>query len=391
MTVVGDPLERLLTPAALADPSPVYTELRESSPVYWHPGIDSWIVSRFADCSVVSKDAQRFACDERRVKSAGHEGAQIPVSLQSLQSLDPPANGPLRHLLIEGLRAQISGAYERDLAMRVERAAARQASRDFDFVTDFAGPITLESISTVLGISPPETSWFIRHANAVTAAMDAPLRPALHEPGVAGRKALTELVEEWFRKPPGDGLMGYLVTHWDEQTIDRQVLVNSIRAVLHAGFESMISLINLAMAALLDSPGGLARLSSIRLEPAVDELVRYTSPVRIEGRIAVSDTVIGEQHIDGGSFVTMLLGAANRDPARFAQPEALQLSRTDNPHLGFGRGLHSCIGMHFALTQARIIFTVLSRLYPEAALVGRPSYRCTATIRGIDHMVVKFR
>lgn len=390
MAAVDDPLERLLAPVALGDPSQVYADLRDNTPVFWHQGIDSWLVSRFSDCALVIKDADRYACDERRVAGAGHEAVEIPAALQSLQSLDPPANGPLRHLLIEGIRAQVSQAFERDLAMRVEKAAARKAGRDFDFVSELSGPIVLSSIGEILGIEPPEVSWFSARANAITAAMDAPLRPELHAPGIVARAALSELVETWFSKPPADGLMGYLVKHWDSETVDRNVLINSVRAVLHAGFESMNSFVNLAMAALLDSPGGLATLPSARLESAVHELVRYTSPVRIEGRIAVGDTAIGEQRIDGGAFVTMVLGAANRDPARFERPEDLQLSRTDNPHLGFGRGLHSCIGTYLALSQARVIFTALALLHPEAALVGRPSYRPTVTIRGIDHMVVRF-
>ncbi|HEU5155695.1 MAG TPA: cytochrome P450 [Streptosporangiaceae bacterium] len=390
MTTVGDPLERLLTPAALADPSPVYSDLRDNAPVLWHEGIESWIVSRYSDCALVIKDVERYACDERRVKGAAKDTVELPVALQSLQSLDPPENGPLRHLLIEGLRAQVSRDFEQDLALRVEKAAARLAGREFDFVSEFSGPVVLDSIGQVLGVEPPETSWFLARANAVTAAMDAPIRPERTAPGIAARKALSELVNEWFGKPPADGLLRYLARHWDPRTVDRQVLINSIRAVLHAGFESMISLVNLATAALLDSPQGLAALPPARLDPAVHELVRYTSPVRIEGRIAVADTVIGAQQIDGGSFVTMMLGAANRDPARFERPETLDLSRTDNPHLGFGRGLHSCVGMHLAVTQARVIFAALSRLHPKATLVGRPSYRPTATIRGIDHMVVRF-
>ncbi|MQA95388.1 MAG: hypothetical protein GEV11_12330, partial [Streptosporangiales bacterium] len=104
--VAEDLLGKLFTPEYLEDPSPVYADLREHAPLLWHPGIDSWVVSPFADCAMAIKDATRFACDERRVDGAAHETATIPTALQSLQSLHPPENGPLRQLLIEGLHAQ---------------------------------------------------------------------------------------------------------------------------------------------------------------------------------------------------------------------------------------------------------------------------------------------
>ncbi|MGK5557130.1 cytochrome P450 [Actinomadura kijaniata] len=390
MAVVDDPLERLLTPAALADPSAVYADLRDNSPVYWHQGIDSWIVSRFDDCLLVMKDDARFACDERRFEGTASQSVGVPAELLSLQSLDPPESGPLRSLLGRGLRAQMTRDFERRLAARVERAVDRRAGREFDFVAEFTVPVVLGSIEEILDVEPLEPSWFSGVADAVTAAMDSPLRPELHEPGIAARGVLSEMVEGWFSRPPSGGLLGYLAKNGDSATVDRRVLINSVRAVLHAGYESMSSLVNLAMAALLEAPGGLAALPSGRGEPAIQELVRFTSPVRIEGRIPLADTVIGGQRISAGSFVTMIIGAANRDPARFERPEELDLARTDNPHLGLGRGPHACIGMQLALTQARIIFATLARLRPRAALAGRPEYRGTATIRGIDRMVVTF-
>ncbi|WP_169813928.1 cytochrome P450 [Actinomadura kijaniata] len=390
MAVVDDPLERLLTPAALEDPSAVYADLRDNSPVYWHQGIDSWIISRFDDCVLVMKDDARFACDERRFEGTASQSVGIPVELLSLQSLDPPESGPLRSLLARGLRAQISRDFERNLAARVERAVGRRAGREFDFVAEFTIPIVLGSIEEILGVEPMEPSWFSGIADAVTAAMDSPLRPELHEPGIAARGALSEMVEGWFSQPPSGGLLGYLAKNRDSEKVDRRILVNSVRAILHAGYESMSSVVNLAMAALLDVPGGLAALPDGRSDPALQELVRFTSPVRIEGRVALADTVLHGQRITAGSFITMIIGAANRDPARFERPEELDLARTGNPHLGLGRGPHACIGTQLALTQMRVVFATLARLCPTATLVGRPDYRGTATIRGIDRMVVAF-
>jgi cytochrome P450 len=135
---------------------------------------------------------------------------------------------------------------------------------------------------------------------------------------------------------------------------------------------------------LLSQPGALNRMAADDPGLAVEELVRYESPVRAVTRVCVVDTAIGGRPVRAGDAVTVLLGAANRDPARFADPDVLRLDRAPNPHLGFGRGAHSCLGASLTGLQARVVFSTLARHYPDAHLTAAPVFRRNLTLRGLE-------
>ncbi|HEY8371747.1 MAG TPA: cytochrome P450 [Pseudonocardiaceae bacterium] len=385
MPTLADPLVALLESDNLHDPSPVYRWLRENEPVHWHEGLQTWVLTRHADCTAVLKDTRRFASDWRRI------GEDVPDPLLSLQSLDPPEHTAVRRLVVNAIRAQDLRALERRVTESLTRRLAELEDRPFDFVGDLAAPLALETITTLLGVPAPDPAWFHPISTAIAVAMDSGLRPETYEAGVAARAQLAQLAASWLESAPEHGVIGWASAHLHEERVDPTVLHNSLRALLHAGYESVLALLANGLITLLDHPGALPVLATGAADRAIDELARYTTPVRADARACVVDAEIDGIRIEAGSTVTLLLGAANRDPARFPDPDTLDLSRAPNPHLAFGRGVHSCLGAALAVMQARVVFGTLARSYPHVRPVDTPVYRSAATIRGVERFDITLR
>ncbi|MFF8506941.1 cytochrome P450 [Streptomyces sp. NPDC015492] len=380
-----DPILDLARPSVLRNPYPAYARMRETTPVLWHEPLGSWVLTRHADCLAVLTDSNGFASDWRRA------GEEIPAPLLSVQTLDPPEHTAVRHLLLDGFRAQDRQALHDDLEGRITDLLAESARRpSFDLVGDLAEPIALRFVTAFLGVPAPELDWFVPMSRTVVDGMDAGLWPEKHEPAVAARARLAEYAGGWLADPPKEGLIAYVAAHAAESGVAETVLRNSLRAVLHAGYESASRLLGNAAAALLTTPGAL---DAFRAAPAtaVDELIRYDAPVQADARVCVTDTELGGVAMKAGDPVTLFLGAANHDPHRFARPAELRLDRAPNPHLGFGRGAHACLGASMAIRLTGSVLGALAREYPQARAVAEPEHRRNLTLRGLDRFEVTLR
>lgn len=383
---VADPVLALTQPGALQDPGAVYAWLLEHRPVFWHESLQTLVVSRFADGSAVLRDRNRFASDFRRA------GEDLPLAAVSVQTLDPPEHTAIRHLLVDALRGLDYLALERAItAAAQDRLAALALRPNFDFVSEFAEPLALSTILSVLGVPEPDLAWFKPVADAIVDGMDAGIWPELAEPAMSARAELSALTGGWLANPPGDGVAAVAVSQAASRGVPRTVLDNTFRVLVHAGYTSASKILSLAVITLLRQPGALHRLAAIDLGPAVEELIRYESPVRAVTRVCVAETVIGGHPVRPGDAVTALVGAANRDPARFADPNGLRLNRSPNPHLGFGRGVHSCLGASLAMLQAQAVFSTLARYYPDAFLTAAPVFRRNVTLRGVSAVHIALR
>ncbi|MCX4529392.1 MULTISPECIES: cytochrome P450 [unclassified Streptomyces] len=343
-------------------------------------------MTRHSDCLSVLTDSARFASDWRRA------GEDIPAPLLSVQTLDPPEHTAIRHLLLDGFRAQDRQALHAAMDRWAGELLAELAGRpSFDFVGELAEPLALRFITAFLGVDAPDPAWFVPMSRTVVDGMDAGLWPEKHEPAVAARARLAEYAGGWLADPPKDGLIGYVAAHAESAGVDRSVLRNSLRVVLHAGYESASRLLGNAAAALLTYPGALAAFRTAPLAAAVDELIRYDAPVQADARVCVTETELAGVTIRVGDPVTLFLGAAHHDPLRFAHPTELRLDRAPNPHLGFGRGAHACLGASLAIRLAGSVFTALARDYPDARAVAEPAHRSNLTLRGLDRFEVTLR
>lgn len=203
-----------------------------------------------------------------------------------------------------------------------------------------------------------------------------------------GAGELAALTASWLANPARHGIVGQLAEAGTQAGVAPEVVANSLRVLLHAGYASAAKLLGLTVAALLESADGLAGFRTADPKLAVEELVRYTSPVQATGRVCVTDTWLGETLLHAGQPVTLLLGAANHDPTRFPDPDALLLDRHPNPHLGFGRGAHSCLGSWLATAQARAALRALAERIPQLRAISAPRYRRSLTLRGLDSFEV---
>ncbi|WP_161962264.1 cytochrome P450 [Nocardioides speluncae] len=378
-----DPILALAEPEILRDPYPAYGWLRETQPVFWYAPLDSWILTRHADCVEVMRDNVRFGADWRRI------GEELPPHAVSIQTLDPPEHTTVRRLLMDAMRAQDDAATLRMLAERTRDLLGSLAGRaSFDFVTEFAEPLALSTVMAYLGVPAPDPSWFIPASNAIADGMDAGLWPERAVAAKDGRIQLADLMDSWLADPPPAGVIGMVARHANAGGVDREVLANTLRVLAHAGYASASKLLGLAADALLSRPGQLGAWAQADPSLAVDEIVRFTSPVQAMARACVQDTEIGSAPVKAGQAVTMMLGAANRDPQRFSSPDTLQLDRRPNPHLGFGRGSHACLGSPLAMAQAKVVLGVLSTDFPAARAVGETSFRPNLTLRGLDRLEV---
>ena len=379
----GPMLFNPLDPESVRDPYPMYRRLRETEPVYWHEDLRSWVLSRYAECQFVLSNPDLFTVDFRRV------GIPTPPELLSIQTWDPPSHTPLRAFLASGFHEKDLAALQSLTNQRAEQMLARLAEREvFDFVTEFADPLALATITTFLGVEPPASDEsFARLNDDLDRSMDSGLATDAGEAEQAGLRARAHfnvLANSWLDRNSQQGLIGYVSANSDSVDVPRDVLVNSLRAFFHAGFEVPSRFLGNAMLALLRRPGAISDLRlADSLEPALQELVRYSGPVHALSRACTEDTEVGGKQIARGQIVTALIGAANRDPAQFSAPDELVLNRKPNPHLGFGRGIHSCLGFPVGLIEARSTFSTIARSYPRVRLAGNPVPRRNATLRGL--------
>ncbi|MEV0679101.1 cytochrome P450 [Actinosynnema sp. NPDC050436] len=378
---LGDPIHHLLTPEALRHPAAAWEPFRHREGLWWSEVLDSWVATSLADCSAVLADADRFCSDWRKL------GNDVPDSRLTVQILDSPEHTAVRAQLVRAFRALDWDGVRDRVAENVERRLAAVADRAaFDFMAEFAVPLALDTIVDVLGVHPPEDHRFPVVSAQIVDSMDYALRPETVGPGRAARAALAELTGQWLDGRTSGGLVGHLAAHHDSGRVTTAVLRNSLRVVLHSGYESASRLLGNALLACLDSPGSLDALSGGVDDTALQELVRYAGPVQAEARGCVADTEVNGHPVRRGQVVTVLLAAANRDDRVFDDPHSLRLDRTPNPHIGFGRGPHACLGAPLALLLTRTALGALAGLPRPLRLLDQPRFRRNATLRGLERL-----
>jgi cytochrome P450 len=377
-----------LSPEAIADPYPIYARLRSWSPVLWHPRLESWVLTRFADCSAVLRDPERFASDWRRAGHAAAPGAVHP----SLQGLDPPEHTPVRDLFAGALRQQdLAGLGELVGALSSAIFARLATAPSFDFLAEVARPVALLVVSRLLGVAPPDLDAFVALSDAVERGMDAALDPAALAPAMAARRQLDALMRTWSMDEARPGLLARVLRDRDAAGVAEDAVWSSARVMFLAGFSTTVSAAANLVLALLEHPDALERLRDPGVrEPGIDELMRYDGPIQGTSRVCVEAATIDGVRLERGQAVLLLFGAANRDPAQFADPDQLVLDRQPNRHLAFGRGPHACTGTQLAKITLRALLGSLLELPVRPRLAGPVERQRRATVRYPSRMPMTF-
>jgi cytochrome P450 len=390
----------LLDPGFLADPYPVYHRLRAESPVYRHP-LGFFVLTRYDDISAFLRDA-RFGKSGYQALFAARFGGGPDASWLALSMLfrDPPDHTRLRALVgqaftprvVETLRPRVQAIVDRLLD------AVGGAGR-MDVIEDLAYPLPVTVISELLGVPVHEADQVKAWSRDVARALDAIALPVGPEVLERGRLATRGMVEYFGRladerrRRPGDDLLSGLVAAEEagDRLTERELLATCVLLYV-AGHETTVNLVGNGLLALLQHPAAWRQLreNPTLLPDAIEELLRYDGPVQRTGRMAAEDLKIGGVAIPAGTLVLGLLGAANRDPAQFVEPDRLDLARSEPRHLAFGTGIHYCLGASLARLEGQMALGALLRRFPGLALdVERPAWRPSSALRGLEALPVR--
>jgi hypothetical protein len=365
-----------LSASMLADPHAVYARLRAEDPVHWHDQLSAWVVTRHDDCARILKDTGTFGSDPRAL------GKPIPPSVLSLQTLDPPEHTAVRRRFLEVVRRQEGDTWA-TMAQRAADEVVAGLHGVVDFVRDVAEPLALQAVCTLYGIAfPADHERFRTTSRTMILGMDAGLDPARREPALAARDVLNTMIAGWRAQAREGGVLATV------DAGDDRVLRNSLRAVFDAGYSTTSNLLSNSVL-WLTSHGAWTGDELSRLdERATDELVRLAGPVQVVSRHCKSDVDLRGRRIRRGDVVIVVLAAANRDPEVFESPDTADFTRSPNPHLGLGRGTHSCFGGHLG---RQLLLALLRALRHTARIeaAGPPTRRPTATQRGVDHLPIR--
>lgn len=375
--------EEIFTPLGadmLADPRPVYARLRESDPVHWHDQLQAWLLTRHADCLRVVKDLDSFGSDLRKV------GRDIAWQRLSLQTLDPPDHTALRRPILAALKTVDVRLWTKQVQELAAELVASTAGRPVDVITELAEPLSLQAMCLLYGVPrPADGTAFCESSRKLVLSMDGGLAPERVANGLAARDALNDLVEGWMHRDEVEGMVAHLRAAAGDVPV--QHLVNTVRALFHAGYASTSSLVGNAVLTLAGHGG----LSGDRLAAAdtamVEEVLRLDGPVQGSSRACLTEVKLGGRRIPQGNLVIALYGAANHDPTVFADPAVADFGRDPNPHLAFGRGVHACLGAHLAIRIVLALFHELGR-QPEPLTIESTTRRPSATLRGLSHLIL---
>ena len=411
MTIIGADLDELLeSPGFVADPYPIFRRLRDESPVHWVERWGCWLLTRAGDIDQTIRDPRRFSSADRVTRviermpgwetgafAALHENFAVGMA-----QTDPPNHTRVRGLVssaftprrVEGLRARVAELVDGYLEPHV-------ATGRIELVADLAHPLPAVVIAEMAGFPVADRArfrdWTYRinafffqsgTADPVAAAdADAAVREA--------RAWIHDLLAERRAHPTDDLLSALVAADIEGGRLTEAELLSTAITLFLGGHDTTTQLIALGMSALVRHPD---QLDLLRARPelvpaAVEEMLRYDAPFQMNLRFVTEDVELGGQTLRAGDLVRQALGAANRDPARFEDPDALRIERPPARHLSFGLGHHFCPGAPLARLQAQIAVDAMVRRLPSLRLDPadpRPDVRSDITNRGLRSLHLAF-
>ena len=391
MSVASDFTLAAAGDAFVDDPYPTYAALREQSPVH-AIGPDSWLLTRYDDVLAAYREPTLSSDKKREFAPKFGDSPLFEHHTSSLVFNDPPLHTRVRRLLVGALNQQAIARMEAGVLALVDGLLDRlQHVAEPDLIEDFAARIPVEVIGNLLDVPHAERGPLRDWSLAILSALEpAPAAEVLARGNAAVedfKTYLATLVAER-RRRPGDPRVDVLTRLIQgesdgERFGDTELLHNCI-FLLNAGHETTTNLIGNGTHALLTQRAQWERL---RAQPellgtAVEELLRFESPLQLNNRLCTVPLRFGDVELPAGSFVTLAIGSANRDPSVFDAPDRLDIGRKPNPHLAFGQGHHACAGMNVARLEARIAFGRLIARYPALQLRGTPQRDRRIRFRG---------
>jgi len=378
--------EMLVSREFMEDPYPVLRQLREEDPVHWSDSIGGWVLTRYDDIVTTFKDVSHFSNEGRLAKAVEYLPAEIRANfktfedhyrLKSLIHSDPPDHTRLRGLITKAFTPRVVEAMRpRIQQITVELLDAVRPDGRMDVVKDLAIPLPVTVLAEIFGVPKSDLGLFKGWADDLL-AFQGVNKPAVEllersqKALVEIRAYLSELVNHKRREPSQDLLTALVAAESEGGRLTEKELVNSCITLLVAGHETTTSLIGNGLYTILRHQDQWQLLKQNRslLPSAMEEMLRYESPVARQPRLMKHDAEMGGKRLREGQMVFQMLNAANRDPGYFTDPDHFDIRRQKNPHLAFGLGVHFCVGATLARTEGDIVFSTLMKRLPEVRLV----------------------
>jgi len=395
----------LMTPEGRVDPYPLYAAARELGPLRKLTDMPAYLCTGYAEINAVLRDGtfgkQVFESWPPELLAVLPEDGAVRAIGQSILDMNPPDHRRVRSLIssaftqrrISGLESAIARVAEALLDELAERGAG---GASVDFMESFAFSLPVTVICELIGVPEKDRHRFRPLAHELTAALE--LIADFESLGTADEAArelrvyFDELAEQR-RREPQDDLVSALVQVNDahDGRLSGAELVANLILLLVAGFETTTHLLGNGLFLGFENPQVLeeVRKGAIPVSAFVEEVLRYDSPVQLTSRFALVDGAkVGEQEVERGDQVLMLIGAAHRDPKRFQYPDAFDPTRPDNVPLSFGAGIHYCLGQGLAKLEAQVAFEKLFERFPDIAPAGTPTRRDRLVLRGYETLPV---
>ena len=385
-----------LTDAAfVADPYPTFARLRRENPVLWHEATGQHLAFSFALCNAVLRDRRFGRLWTDKAPTERFEPFNRLHRNQMMEN-EPPDHTRLRSLVA---KAFARGHVER-LRPRVQQLADGlldkvAASGEFDLIEDFAEPLPVAVIAELLGVPEADRHLLRPWSQAIVKMYEYGRTAPVETDAVAASTEFSDYMRDLAarrRAEPRDDLVSHLVLAEERgQMLTEDELVASAILLLNAGHEASVNAFGNGVVTLLDHPEQLARLRADHglVASALEEMIRFDSPLQLFERTAREDMQVGEVTIREGERVAALLGSANRDPNFFDDADTFDVGRTPNHHIGFGAGVHHCLGAPLARMELQISLPALLDRFPRLELAGAPVRRPTFVLRGYESVPVR--
>jgi cytochrome P450 len=382
----------------IADPYPVYAEMRKRAPIWYHEPTDHWLVSRFADVNNLLRD-RRFGrtyhhvathAEMGRPEEPGWHGPFWHLIRCGILDMEPPDHTRVRSLvskaftprMVEGMREPI----QRMMDGLVDDVVGGEG---FDLISTLAEPLPVAVIAELLGV-PQEDRGLLRPWSADICGMYE-LRPSEWTARTAVRACvefsdyLRTLSRRRRAAPRNDLISALAQVVDDDERLTEDELIGTCVLLLNAGHEATVNVTGNGWWSLFRNPDQLARLrQDVTLVPrAIEELMRWDTPLQMFERWVLEDSEVCDTVVPKGAELGLLFGSANRDPAVFDRPDDLDVAREPNPHVSFGAGVHFCLGAPLARLELETSFATILRRLPRLELVEEPSWKPNYIIRGL--------
>jgi len=389
-----------LMPEFHSNPYPFYRALREEDPVHLSP-LGFWVCTRYDDAVMILRDPRFGREGMAKLMEARLGLTQDTSRARDMLFQDPPDHTRLRALVSRAFTPRVVEVMRPHIQEIVDGLLDRvDGARTMDVIEDLAYPLPVTVICEMLGVPAADQDIFKTWSTDIARSLDAAILPADSDAIPRGRDARLGLADYFRsliatrRKDPKPDLLSALIAAEEEgNKLSEGELVSTCMLLLIAGHETTVNLIGNGLLALLQHPDQLRALRDDPelIQTGVEELLRFDGPVQRTGRMTTAEVEIGDKRIPRGSVVVSVIGAANRDPKQFADPDRLDVSRKDNRHIAFGFGIHFCLGAPLARLEGQIALGTLLRRMPKLALVSDvPEWRESSTLRGLKSLPVTF-